>query len=92
MRYINRFIGSLALVAAISAPALVSEASAQEASVQVRVYDNHHHDYHNWDSNEDHAYRMYLGEHHQEYRDFNHQSKKYQNNYWAWRHSHPDHN
>jgi hypothetical protein len=92
MRIINRCIGSLFLAAAIVAPALiVAEASAQEASVQVRVYDSHHGDYHNWDDREDRAYRSYLGEQHREYRDYNHQNHKVQRNYWNWRHSHPDH-
>jgi hypothetical protein len=30
---------------------------AQGGSIQVRVYDHGHHDYHNWDNREDHAYR-----------------------------------
>ena len=50
MPRIHRTIGSLLLAAAIVAPALVvAEAKAQEASIQVRVYDRNHRDYHNWD-------------------------------------------
>jgi hypothetical protein len=92
MHRVSKFISSLSLAAAIAAPILlVSEVNAQEASLQVRVYDGNHHDYHNWDSHEERAYRVYLTDHHREYRDYNHQSKKQQSNHWAWRHSHPDH-
>jgi len=49
MPRIYPYIGSLLLAAAIAAPALVvTEAKAQEAVVQVRVYDRNHGDYHNW--------------------------------------------
>jgi hypothetical protein len=40
MRRIDQYVGTLFLAAAIVAPVLVvAEAKAQEASVQVRVYD-----------------------------------------------------
>src|ERR1051325_8263557 len=32
-----------------------------------RVYDRAHHDYHNWDQNEDKAYRQYLTDRHRNY-------------------------
>jgi hypothetical protein len=91
MRRMNRYIGSLFLAAAIVAPALVvTEAKAQEASVQIRVYDRDHRDYHNWDDREDHAYRRYLEEQRREYREYHHQNHRIQRHYWNWRHSHPD--
>jgi hypothetical protein len=84
-------IGSMLLAAAFAASALVvADAKAQEASVQVRVYDRNHGDYHNWDDREDHAYRRYLGERHREYVEYNHQNERTQRNYWNWRHSHPE--
>ena len=89
MPRIYRTIDSLLLAASIAAPALVV-AKAQEASIQVRVYDRNHRDYHNWDDREDHAYRRYLGEQHREYREYNIQRHSVQNHYWNWRHSHPD--
>jgi hypothetical protein len=59
--------------------------------VQVRVYDSHHHDYHNWDEREDHAYRRYLAKRHEEYHEYSTWHHKEQQNYWNWRHHHPDH-
>jgi hypothetical protein len=92
MKSMNAYIGALLLAAAIVAPALVvAEAQAQEEHVTVRVYDRHHKDYHNWDDREDHAYRGYLGERHQGYREYNQQTRRNQDNYWRWRHQHPDH-
>jgi hypothetical protein len=58
-------------------------------SVEVRVYDSHHHDYHNWDDHEDRAYRRHLAEKHYEYREYQRQSHRRQEAYWAWRHEHP---
>jgi hypothetical protein len=92
MLRIHRFIGALVLAAAIVAPAVVvADAEAQEAGVQVRVYDRDHRDYHNWDDREDRAYRRYLIEHRREYREYNGQKQRDQRNYWKWRHNHPDH-
>ena len=91
MRRIDRYIGSLFLAAAIVAPALVmAEPKAQEASVQVRVYDRDHRDYHNWDDREDRAYKHYLAEQHRSYRTYQRQHYRVQRHYWNWRHSHPD--
>ena len=91
MQRIHRFIGSLFLAAAIVAPVvMVAEANAQEGSIQIRVYDRHHRDYHNWDDREDRAYRGYLDSQHRQYREYNRQNSRSQNNYWKWRHNHPD--
>jgi len=59
-------------------------------SGRVRIYDEPHGDYHRWNGNEDRVYRVYLGENHREYRDFHQLNKHDQEEYWAWRHNHPD--
>jgi hypothetical protein len=91
MHHAHRFVSALVLTAALSASGPVLAATPQEASVQVRVYDSGHHDYHNWDDREDHAYRGYLTERHEHYRAYEKQSNKHQHQYWNWRHSHPGH-
>jgi hypothetical protein len=92
MHRANQYVGALFLAAALAASgSIVAAATPQEASVQVRVYDSGHHDYHNWDDREDHAYRGYLTERHEDYRPYDKQNHKNQKNYWNWRHSHPDH-
>ena len=59
-------------------------------AARVRVYDASHRDYHHWDRREDASFRVYLGERHIEYRDFNRLNAREQGDYWAWRHDHPD--
>ncbi len=77
--------GALVLSAAMVAPLLTSGCAAR-----VRYYDSYHSDYHYWNAREDHAYRVWLGERHYEYRDFNKLSSEKQREYWNWRHAHPD--
>ena len=85
------YICSLFLAAALMASvSSMTAAAPQSASVQVRVYDRDHKDYHNWSGNEDRAYRGYLTERHISYRAYNKQNHKTQSQYWNWRHSHPD--
>jgi hypothetical protein len=86
-----RFIASLFLAGALVAPVSVIAAPSPQASLQIRVFDRNHRDYHNWDDREDRAYRGYLVENHQTYRVYGKQSRRSQNNYWKWRHDHPDH-
>jgi hypothetical protein len=89
--YLHNLIGSLVLSAVIFAPAVVvPTAKAQEASVQVRIYDKDHHDYHNWDDHEDRAYRRYLAEQRRDYIEYKKLNSRDQRAYWNWRHDHPD--
>lgn len=89
MHRTRQLISALFLTAALAASgSVVVAATPQEASV--RVYDSHHHDYHNWDDREDQAYRGYLVERHQDYRAYDKQNHREQANYWNWRHSHPE--
>ena len=85
--YLVRLAGGLVVAGALIAAA---PQSAQAQSVQIRVYDGHHRDYHNWDDREDRAYRRYLAEKRWEYREYNRQSARRQRAYWNWRHSHSD--
>lgn len=55
-----------------------------------RYYDRSGKHWHDWDDQEDRAYRNYVQERKQEYRTFDRASKKDQGNYWKWRHNHPD--
>lgn len=70
---------------------MIAAAASNDDHDQVRVYDSRHHDYHDWDEREDRAYRAYLNERHETYIAYEHQKHKFQQNYWNWRHAHPDH-
>ena len=61
MHRAHRVVRALILTAALAATgSIAAAATPPQASVQVRVYDSNHHDYHNWDDSEDRAYRGYL--------------------------------
>jgi hypothetical protein len=64
--------------------------SALACTAGIRVYDAPHGDYHRWDSHEDRAYRVYLSEQHVGYVEFGRLEPARQQDYWNWRHAHPD--
>ncbi|HXQ25176.1 MAG TPA: hypothetical protein VN822_02100 [Candidatus Acidoferrales bacterium] len=92
MHRAHRYIASLFLTAFLAAPVVTMAARPQDASVQVRVYDKDHKDYHNWDDNENRAWGVYLTNNHKKSHEFSTANKKEQSQYWNWRHSHPDNN
>jgi hypothetical protein len=93
MHRTHLYIASLLLTAALVAPAAIMAVPIpQAASVQVRVYDKDHNDYHNWDDNENRAWGVFLTQKHRKSHEFSTANKKEQSQYWNWRHSHPDGN
>ncbi len=90
-------MSSLALIAAMAGPVALG-ASAQERrdddrgrpAVQIRVYDRHHRDYHNWDDHESRAYVRWETDNRRRHREYARRQRAEQNRYWAWRHNHPD--
>ena len=92
MQRTNLLLSGLFLTAALAIGGPIAAAApTQEEHVQIRVYDSHHHDYHNWDDREDRAYRHYQEDRHDAYVSYEHRKHSYQQHYWNWRHSHPDH-
>ncbi len=55
-----------------------------------RYYDPGYKEYHNWNANEDRAYRMYLQEQKRDYVEFPKTTETQRTEYWKWRHNHPD--
>ncbi len=64
MHQAKLLVSGLFLTAALAVSGPIA-AAAQEEHIQVRVYDSHHRDYHNWDDREDRAYRNYQQERHE---------------------------
>jgi hypothetical protein len=57
----------------------------------VYYFDRDNHDRHEWNENEERAYRHWLEqERHRQYRDWKHANKREQREYWRWRHANPD--
>jgi hypothetical protein len=91
MHLAHRIMSSLLLTAALAAPVAIMAAPVpQRVGVQLRVYDRHHKDYHNWDDREESSYRRYLAGRRQTYRVYARQRRATQDRYWDWRHAHPD--
>jgi hypothetical protein len=78
------------LSSAFLAACLMIAVAGSGCAARVRIYDEYHSDYHNWDRHEDAAYRVYWNEHRQPYREYNKLNKDEQKDYWNWRHDHPD--
>jgi hypothetical protein len=55
-----------------------------------RYYDQDARDWHDWNGNEEKAYREYLRERNREHRDWAKMNRKEQKQYWKWRHKHTD--
>ncbi|MBV8207846.1 MAG: hypothetical protein JO041_13715 [Acidobacteria bacterium] len=90
-----KYFGSVLIMGALMAPcgALAQDRDHDkdhDRDRKDRVYDRAHRDYHNWDENEDHAYRRWLDGRHEQYRDFNQLNASQQRAYWNWRHKHAD--
>ena len=85
MSPIKRILSSACLAASLFVLAAGSGCAAR-----VRYYDEYHGDYHNWNHNEDLAYRRYWNDRHEQYHDYKNLNKDDQKRYWDWRHEHPD--
>ncbi len=80
-----QILSGLLLGAALLVPVAVSAADHDK-----KYYDRDGKDYHQWNGQEDRAYRVYLGEQHQNYVAFNKVKPAQQQVYFKWRHEHPD--
>ena len=80
-----RILSGLLLGAALMVPVAVSAADHDK-----KYYDRDAKYYHTWNSQEDRAYRAYVVEQHQQYREFKKVKPAQQQVYFKWRHEHPD--
>ena len=55
-----------------------------------RYYDKEHKDWHEWNANEDRAYRRYWEDRHHAYINWERANAGQRQAYWNWRHNHPD--
>jgi hypothetical protein len=93
MHRIYSYVGSLIVGAALLAPTAALAAAPiipTQAAVQVRVYDEKHKDYHAWDDHENAAWIRFQDEKKWKHHDWAKANKHEQEQYWDWRHSHPD--
>jgi hypothetical protein len=82
----RRYLTSLMLGIALCGPALMNAAEHPK-----RYYDPYRKDYHEWNGQEERAYRHWLeAERHSNYHAWAKSRKEEQREYWHWRHEHPD--
>ncbi|HET9741285.1 MAG TPA: hypothetical protein VFQ00_00925 [Terriglobales bacterium] len=97
MKKAIRYLSALLLMGALAAPLAFAQDRDQDRDRDhdrnnQRVYDAQHHDYHQWNADEDRNYREWYADAHKgkQYRDYNRLNKKDQQKYWTWRHKHHD--
>jgi hypothetical protein len=86
MKTTNRYIGAFLLAAGLMAAPL---AMADDHDTH-RYYDRNHKDYHRWNDNEQRSYGIFLNENHIQVHVFRKAPPAEQQQYWNWRHEHPD--
>ena len=82
----NKHFASLLLTAALTAPLGAALIVAPRASAAAQD----EHDRRKWDEHEQAAWGRFLAEKHRKDHDYAKAKKKEQDEYWAWRHDHPD--
>jgi hypothetical protein len=82
----NRYAITLLLAAGLGSPLMV-RADDHDAK---RYYDKQHKDYHQWNENEERHFSVYLGEKHVTVHTWDRATPREQQEYWNWRHVHPD--
>ncbi len=61
-----------------------------DQGVQLRFYDERGRDWHDWDDNENRAYRRFMEENRRPFVEFSVADRGLQLEYWNWRHTHPN--
>jgi hypothetical protein len=86
----SHFWKTALLGAALIIPVAIAP-TALRAEDKARTYhDKEHNDDHQWNGQEDKAYRLYAKENHRKYSNFAKLKVNDQQAYWGWRHEHSD--
>ncbi len=84
----RRYLSTLLLGAAMCAPVVMH---AREEHPNRRYYDSYKRDYHEWNEQEERAYRHWLQEERRRsYHPWARGRRNEQREYWRWRHEHHD--
>jgi len=85
MKTPTRIAAALLLAIGLTTPLVLADDQNNK-----RYYDKTHKDYHQWNENEDKSYNVFLGEKHIQVHVFSKAKPAEQQQYWNWRHDHPD--
>jgi hypothetical protein len=88
----SRFLNTALLGAFLLAPlALTPTVLRADPQATARTYhDKDHNDDHEWNGNENKAYRIYAKQNHRKAAEFSTLNETDQQGYWNWRHEHSD--
>jgi len=87
----SRFWNTALLSAALMVPIAMAPRVMRAEEQTARTYhDKQHNDDHQWNGQEDKAYRAYVKDTHRKYRDFDKIKENDRQAYWGWRHDHSD--
>jgi len=87
----SHIFNTAAFCAALMIPVAFVPTALRADDHKARTYhDKQHNDDHEWNGQEDKAYRMYAKENHRKYSDFSKLKENDQQAYWGWRHEHSD--
>jgi hypothetical protein len=88
----TRFWNAALLCAALTVPIAIAPTTLRaEDQNNARTYhDKNHNDDHQWNGQEDRAYRLYVKQNHRHYHAFTTLNESDQQAYWDWRHEHSD--
>jgi type III secretory pathway component EscR len=86
----HRFLTTLVLGAALVAPVGLRADDDHHEKDKHRYYDRDAKDWHEWNEQEQRAYRRYLEENHKRDLAWERARANEQRSYWKWRHKHPD--
>ena len=86
----HRFLSTLFLGAALISPVALRADDDHHDKAKKRYYDRQVKDWHEWNEQEERAYRRYLQESRQRDLAWERANAAQQRAYWKWRHKHPD--
>ena len=86
----SKLLTGIILGTALIVPAAIQAQDAHDNGRGRQFYDSSHRDWHEWNANEDAAYKRYAQEKHLKDEDFSKANERDQERYWKWRHKHPD--
>jgi len=86
----HRIMSTLLLGAALIAPVAIQADDEHHDRDKKRYYDRDAKDWHEWNEQEERAYRRYLEESRQRDLAWERANAAQQRAYWKWRHKHPD--
>ncbi len=90
----KRLLLTATMLGALGIPVIAQDHDRQddrhENTATRRYYDRAHKDNHEWNESESAAWNVYRPAHHVRQSEFGRVSRRQQQDYWNWRHEHPD--